>query len=288
MSQLTLFIWIHPLIIINYKTMKKAILIGILALFPYLSFAAPLTQEQANSLITVVQAFPGTPASVFTNLITVFSNITVKQAESLITVIQSAPSVPANAFVGMLIAFTEDQPIPIPDASAQKIIELNQKVDTLQNQLTQTNNLLGVIQQNTIPPPPAPPPLPPVDKSEIIVGIKTGGIAGLTGLPSYSIAVSVLDKDGKSIPMAPFHWTWLTDDSDYIFFKKNTKSEEEWDNSNQKYSWENRTVNGGTSIEGFPAASLSYLPTVIGIKTLIFAATTSSAVLSKTVIIEVK
>ena len=44
----------------------------------------------------------------FTNLITVFSNITVAQAESLIGVVQSAPGVPANAFVNLLISFTQD------------------------------------------------------------------------------------------------------------------------------------------------------------------------------------
>ena len=77
---------------------------------PSISSAAALTQQQANSLIAVVQSSPGTPASAFVSLITAFSNITTTQASSLITVVQAAPGVPANAFVNLLTSFTVDIP----------------------------------------------------------------------------------------------------------------------------------------------------------------------------------
>ena len=95
--------------------MKNFIFIFGFLLLPNVSFAAPLTSNQANSLIAVVQSSTSTPASAFTNLITAFSNITVHQAESLITVIQAAQGVPANAFVNMLLAFTVDIPIKTSD-----------------------------------------------------------------------------------------------------------------------------------------------------------------------------
>ena len=82
--------------------------LALLVFVPSVSFAAPLTQTQAESLINVVQSSPGTPASAFTNLITAFSNITVAQAESLISVVQAAPGVAANAFVNLLVSFTQD------------------------------------------------------------------------------------------------------------------------------------------------------------------------------------
>ncbi len=90
--------------------MKKLapVLVALLIFVPFVSFAAPLTQTQAESLIGVVQASPGTPASAFTNLITAFSNITVAQADSLIGVVQAAPGVAANAFVNLLVSFTQD------------------------------------------------------------------------------------------------------------------------------------------------------------------------------------
>ena len=90
--------------------MKKLALsfVALLIFVPFVSYAAPLTQTQAESLIGVVQASPGTPASAFTNLITAFSNITVAQAESLIGVVQAAPGVAANAFVSLLVSFTQD------------------------------------------------------------------------------------------------------------------------------------------------------------------------------------
>lgn len=77
-------------------------------LLPSVSLAAPLTQDQATSLISVVQSSPVTPAGAFTDLITTFSSITVSQAESLINVIQQAPGAPAEAFVSLLISFTVD------------------------------------------------------------------------------------------------------------------------------------------------------------------------------------
>ena len=87
-----------------------AIILGLL-LIPSVSFAQ-LTQNQANSLILVVQSSTTTPASAFTQLITSFSGITNTQAITLINVIQKAPGVPANAFVDMLLAFTVD-PTPV-------------------------------------------------------------------------------------------------------------------------------------------------------------------------------
>lgn len=79
-----------------------------LMLIPSVSFAAPLTTDQATSLIAVVQSSPETPASAFVSLITNFSNITVPQAESLITVVQSALGAPASAFINLLLSFTVD------------------------------------------------------------------------------------------------------------------------------------------------------------------------------------
>lgn len=88
-------------------------LAAVLIFAPSVVFAAPLTQAQAESLINVVQASPGTPASAFTSLITAFSSIIVVQAESLIAVVQGAPGAPASAFVNLLIAFTVD-PVSTP------------------------------------------------------------------------------------------------------------------------------------------------------------------------------
>jgi|CXWL01.1.fsa_nt_gi hypothetical protein len=88
------------------------LIVGLLIL-PSVSFATPLTQDQANSLIAVVQSSPTTPASAFVPLITNFSNITVPQAESLINVVQQAPGVPANAFVNLLVSFTQEPVIAL-------------------------------------------------------------------------------------------------------------------------------------------------------------------------------
>lgn len=92
--------------------MKKYIFGAVLSLgilvSPAFTQAAALTTGQANSLIAVVQAAPGIPASAFVNLITAFSNITVNQATSLIAVVQAAPGVAPNAFVNLLISFTID------------------------------------------------------------------------------------------------------------------------------------------------------------------------------------
>lgn len=108
------------------------------------AYAAPLTTEQATSLIGVVQSSPTTPASAFTNLITAFSNITVVQAESLITVVQAAPGVPANAFVNLLVSFTVD-----PVSSTEAVV-LGQKIDNLTTQLQQTQQSLQTVQQNVV------------------------------------------------------------------------------------------------------------------------------------------
>ena len=90
--------------------MKKIIIatiLGVALVSPLLSFASPLTQTQAESLISVVQSSPKTPASAFTNLITTFSNITEAQADSLIGVVQAAPGTPASVFINLLVAFTQ-------------------------------------------------------------------------------------------------------------------------------------------------------------------------------------
>ena len=95
--------------------MKNLIFVLGFLLIPSVSFSAQLTNDQANSLIAIVQSSKTTPASAFVSLITAFSSITILQAESLITVIQAAPGVPANAFVNMLLAFTVDIPIKTSD-----------------------------------------------------------------------------------------------------------------------------------------------------------------------------
>ena len=107
----------------------------VLFLTPLVSLAASLTQAQAESLISVVQASPNTPASAFTSLITAFSNITVAQAESLIGVIQAAPGASANAFVNLLVSFTQDtQTITTTSSSATSA--QNSQTYTLSNGAT--------------------------------------------------------------------------------------------------------------------------------------------------------
>lgn len=138
----------------------RKLIIALLFVLPF--SVGAITQDQAISLINVVQSSPGTPASTFTNLITAFSNVTVGQAESLINVVQAAPGVPANAFVNLLVSFTENvkQPVPTED--------LSKKVDTLTQQVQQTNTILGQIQTNTAPisrpPTPVPVPIPNTNK----------------------------------------------------------------------------------------------------------------------------
>lgn len=120
---------------------------------PSVSSAAALTQQQANSLIAVVQSSPNTPASIFVSFITSFSNITVNQATSLITVVQSAPGVPANAFVGLLTSFTVDTPAVQP-ATQATTAETNQQ--TTQPAPDQsTNQTSSVPTQATTPTPSA-------------------------------------------------------------------------------------------------------------------------------------
>lgn len=97
-----------------------SVVLGVLFFVPSVSFAASLTQAQAESLINIVQASPGTPASAFTGLITAFSNITVTQAESLINVIQVSPGTPSSAFVNLLESFTQDaQSVGTTQSSSQ-------------------------------------------------------------------------------------------------------------------------------------------------------------------------
>ena len=107
------------------------IVLGLL-LIPSVSFAAPLTNDQANSLIAVVQSSPKTPANAFVPLITNFSNITVTQATTLIEVVQAAPGVAATAFVNMLIAFTID---PIVQVSEPVVGAVTTPVNNQQTQV---------------------------------------------------------------------------------------------------------------------------------------------------------
>lgn len=103
--------------------MNKTLLLVISAvfLFPATSSAAALTNDQASSLISVVQSSPGTAASAFVSLITTFSNITVAQAESLIGVVQQSPGTPASAFVDLLVSFTVD-PVVVQQPVQQSIV----------------------------------------------------------------------------------------------------------------------------------------------------------------------
>lgn len=94
--------------------MKYTALIFGLLLIPSISLAASLTNEQATSLVNVVQSSTTTPASAFVPLITAFSSITELQATTLIEVVQAAPGVPASAFINLLIAFTVDAPVITP------------------------------------------------------------------------------------------------------------------------------------------------------------------------------
>lgn len=111
-------------------------------ILPSVSSAAALTQQQANSLIAVVQSSPGTPASAFVSLITAFSNITTTQASSLITVVQAAPGVPANAFVNLLTSFTVDTPAVQP---------VTQTPTTQTNQQTTAVSELKISNVKTVP-----------------------------------------------------------------------------------------------------------------------------------------
>lgn len=87
--------------------MKKLVLATLLIFVPFVSYAAPLTQTQAESLINVVRSSPNESASAFTGLITAFSNITNAQANSLIGVVQSSPNAPATSFLNLLMSFTQ-------------------------------------------------------------------------------------------------------------------------------------------------------------------------------------
>lgn len=100
-----------------YMKNLASLLVILFAFTPSISFAAPLTQAQADSLINVVKSSPSTPASAFTDLITAFSHITLAQAESLIGVIQAAPGTPTSSFENLLIAFTQDTLVATTTAS---------------------------------------------------------------------------------------------------------------------------------------------------------------------------
>lgn len=100
---------------------------GVTLLFPAISSAAPLTNEQATSLISVVQSSPGTNPSAFVPLITAFSNITMVQAVSLINVVQQSLNTPASAFISLLVSFTADpvvvqQPVVVPPVTPDPVL----------------------------------------------------------------------------------------------------------------------------------------------------------------------
>lgn len=154
-------------------------------LVPSLTLAAPLTNDQAVSLIEVVQSSPDTPASAFINLITAFSDITDIQAESLITVVQAAPGVPANAFVSLLVAFTVDS----NDIPNKSVVEFNNKIDSLDQKI-------GQIITNTMPQPVATPaPVPePVKNLEVSTTFYEANSALPFGRYYFTITVT---EDGK-------------------------------------------------------------------------------------------
>ena len=167
--------------------MKHLITLIALVLIPNLSFAAPLTQVQASSLIAVVQSSPTTPASAFTNLITSFSNITLVQAESLITVVQAAPGVPANAFVNMLIVFTVDPVIAV--ATIQPTPQQTPSFGSIQPVVDNTPAQPAPVVQSA-----------PMDKSDIVVKDMGISIHPEHIIPDRRILyVSVLDKDGNYV-----------------------------------------------------------------------------------------
>ena len=159
-------------------------------LLPSVSFAAPLTQDQATSLISVVQSSPGTPASAFTDLITAFSSISVSQAESLINVIQQAPGAPAEAFMNLLISFTVD---PAP---------------TIQATVPESEPAFGGNSVSTPAPeeqPAAVVPSEPMDQSAVIVkSVKTLPVDKSANHPygAATFFVSVLDGEGSPVKMA--------------------------------------------------------------------------------------
>ena len=125
--------------------MKNLIFVLGFLLIPSVSSAAALTNDQATSLINVVQVSTSTPASAFVPLITAFSNITIPQAESLINVVQQAPGVPANSFVAMLLAFTVDPVVQTPILGSTQTIQPT--IDNTPKQTTpvvQSPNMEGV------------------------------------------------------------------------------------------------------------------------------------------------
>lgn len=141
--------------------MKNLVILAFL-LIPSVSLAAPLTVDQSNSLISVVQSSTSTPASAFVPLITSFSNITAPQAESLITVVQAAPGVPAASFVNMLIAFTVD-PTPVLGAT--------QPTQPTQQPQTQPVNNPPATTTPVVQSPPMPPSSPTIDAISIDAGV---------------------------------------------------------------------------------------------------------------------
>lgn len=156
--------------------MKYTALIFGLLLIPNASFAAPLTTDQANSLISVVQSSPGIPANVFVPLITSFSNITVPQAESLIGVVQAATGVPANAFVALLISFTQDVIVATaPSPVSEPVLGSTQPVNS-----------------------PAPAPVPVV----VLPVMKELVVHMLEGPVLYEI-IAYYTEDGKDIEGVP-------------------------------------------------------------------------------------
>lgn len=137
-------------------------------LFPSVSSAAALTNDQATSLISVVQSSPGTDASAFVPLITAFSSITVAQAESLINVVQQSPSTPANSFVSLLVSFTVDPVVAVqtPVVAPPAVVA---PTTVIQAQPVQQPTFTGTVP--TTPVPVVQTPVPPVVVAPVPQGV---------------------------------------------------------------------------------------------------------------------
>lgn len=243
--------------------MKNYIVLGALALVfiiqPNFALASPLTNSQAESLISVVQSSPDTPASAFVNLITVFSNITNTQAESLISVVQSSPNTPANAFVDFLIAFTVD-PVDSPVLGA-----LQTQVTNLTNQIKIMTDVKTQVE------------VPVVDRSELVVTANTPSKKDPENNVPYgefSFFVSVLDKDGNHTEGALVTPTYPSDNL-YTQLGKTGLGQD---------AGAKKTTNRSNADIKDWNAGFTYHPTTVGTKTITF----TSGSLTKSVTVEVQ
>lgn len=233
--------------------MKKLIVL-VLLLVASPALAAPLTNDQATSLIRVVQSSSDTPASAFVNLITVFSNITDTQAESLIGVVQASPGTPADSFVNLLTSFTIDY-VATP-AATSALDTLNQQITNLNSKLDESNTKLGSIMENTRPSA----PVAPIHVAIIDMNIETIPYPANEELPLGRWYFNVqVTSDGKPL-LTPITVQWPSD-----------------------HDWP-VGVNGGTSLYSGGSEDLvktatkdtiqfgPYLPTTTGTKTIVFTA----------------